>query len=589
VNGQLKDTEKARFNALLQVLNTRARWRTDLLETTDLAMSRNLDIAGLTRKIRKIVAAKPSYDAIVAGIAKHFIDGTFFDSTAYYYQTAQEIPDSKQKDAQTALALQDLQQEFRKAGCQASGADYPTALPPSSASSNSLADHRTRFQGLYLDMFNQQDDKQKDAIRRCLNATHNIGPSAAPATARGPFCNEPGIEYLVYSPALGPFATLIARLISRVGFLGSDSSYGEANDLRKIMETEPLADQPQVGYIARTMFSLEDPNVLRGVWKIPSDGSYQFRINGSAIPVSGTVAPDIPYTVNQPSFLELQYMIETSDKSKRRAWGKPEYAYIFRNLRKFRLVQESYKPFLQFDFSQGSQDLNRIATLQPVNPAIPIQFTPKFTSAPTAAPTSNIDASWGLMNPAILTPRIRSSLIQIIDLTVYMATAGILFKLKEGDSYSEQFKVDSTSMNYTIFNGSESRQYSAIFPTGFTPYGRSQRFVLVFTKKDFNLTVQFIYDNGGLKTLGKTALSPSSTLSPSSAQSISGSIGFKRSLQVQLLDEGFKGSLQKFDIYDRKTLRGVEGFQNQSDIPDILQERSCLLYTSDAADDDMPV
>lgn len=52
-------------------------------------------------------------------------------------------------------------------------------------------------------------------------------------------------------------------------------------------------------------------------------------------------------------------------------------------------------------------------------------------------------------------------------------------------------------------------------------------------------------------------------------------MGFRRSLQVQLLSEGFQGSLQKFAIYDRKSLKplkSAEGFQNPSDIPDILNE-----------------
>ena len=574
VDGKLSDNEKARFTALLSVLNTRTRWRSDMLEASNLTISSiTLDMAGLTRKVKKVVAAKGSYDAIVVGIARHFVDGTPFDSSAHYYQTAQQSSDTQLNAAQHAVALGDLQQEFRKAGCQAAGADYPQTLP---TTGSSLADHRMGFQKLYLDMFNEQDEKQQNAIRRCLNASFSV---AAATATKGSFCNEPGIEYLIFSPMTGPLATLIARLISPVGLLGSTSSYAEAERLRTIMADAPLSDQPEVGYLARTMFSLEpsmapsmapSANQLTASWSLPPNGTYTFRVNNQIVPgtrASGSSAPNISYTANQPTLLEVQYLLNSNDKTQRKAWGNPQYSYIFQNLRKFRLIQESYKPFVGFDFAVGSQDLNRLATLQPLRAEFPIQFTPRFTGAPTGAPSPNIDASYGLMSPAVLTPRLRSSLVQIVDITVYMTDAGTVFKLVGDDSYFEQLRVSSTGLTYTVFNGSEKAEYFAAFPTGFNPYGKSQRYVLVFGKSGTNLSVQFIYDNAGLKTLASLP-----------AQTIRGTLGFQRSLQVVLLDQGFKGALQKFRVFDRKTVRmgqpEGEGFQNQSDIPTILQEKA---------------
>ncbi len=606
VNDGLKGAAKERFDILLKVMNTRARWQSDQLETANLSLNEQLNMSGLAKKIRKIVAAKTSYDTIVAGIARHFVDGTVFDSTAYYSQTAQSTTDPSLNATQHALALGDLQQEFRKAGCQASGADYPTELP---TGTDSLADHRAKFQGLYLDMFNQKNEKQTDAIRRCLNSTLYTGPSAAPS-ARGRFCNEPGIEYLIYSPAKGPFATLIGRLVSPVGFLGSGSSYGEAKDLRIIMAEGPLADQPQVSYVARTMFSLDTstslgapsfaPSTTLGVpsfapsttlgapsfapsttlgapsfspstatqivstWDLPQLGTYEFRVNSVPLSYTRPRAPNIPYTLNQPTLFEMQYTIESTDASQKKNWGSPVYPYIFQNLRKFRLIQESYKPFIQFDFSQGSDDMNRIATLQPLRSETPIQFTPKFTAAPTTAPSPNIAASYGLMSPVLITPRIRSSMIQILDLIVYTPTAGLLLKLIGGDSYSENLRIYSDRLEYTVNNGADALTYTANFPANFKPYETSQRYVLVFTKskETFELSVQFLYTEAGqLKSLGSA-----------SKQKVAGSIEFRRSLQIQLLDQGFQGSLEKFHIYDRKSLKGAEGFQNPSDIPDILQE-----------------
>jgi hypothetical protein len=542
VSGTLSASEKDRMTLLLQVMNTRARWRSDLLELQDLNLHAGvLPVDVLTRKLRKIVAAKTSYDTLVAGIAAHFVDGTPFNSAAFYYQTAQSGVEPVIQNAQQALALKDLQQEFRKSGCQAAGADYPTTLPPT----GSLADHRTRFQQLRFQMQNEGDpQKQEDAIRRCLNATLTFPPAAA----KGPFCNEPGIEYLLYSPVEGPRATLISRFISKVGLLRAGSSYSEAAKLKTLLETGPLSDIQQIAYVARTVFSIPGTVLQSDKWNLPPIGIYTFRVNNQVIPSgkSGDDAPAIPYRANEETMLEIQYIVNSSVASQRSEWGLPNYPWITQNLRQFRLLQESHKPFVQFDFSQNLLDTNRIATIVG-NPA----FSPRFT----AAPTSSL-RTYGLQEPARVTPRFRSSLVQILDMTVFVPVNPLvsLVKLVESESYYEELTLERTQLVYTIFNGAESLQFVGPFANGFDPFRKPLRIVLVFTKKGNILTVQFLYENGGLQSV------------EGGTKEVKGSLGFRRSLELQL-----QPGIQTIGLYDRKSVSSDEGFQNPSTIPDILQ------------------
>jgi hypothetical protein len=541
VKGSLSASEKERMTLLLQVMNTRARWRNDVLELRDLASQEGpLPIDILTRKFRKVVDAKTSYDTLVAGIAALFVDGTSFNSASFYYQTAQSGVEPAIQTVQQALALQDLQQEFRKSGCQAAGADYPTVIPPT----GSLADHRTRFQQLRFQMQNEGDpQKQEDAIRRCLNATLTFPPAAA----KGPFCNEPGVEYLLYSPVEGPRATLIGRFISTVGLLRAGSSYSEAAKLKTHLESGPLSDVQQIAYVARTFFSIPGTVLQSDKWNLPPIGSYTFRVNNTAIPTgkSGDDAPDIPYKANQETMLEIQYVVNSSVATQRSAWGLPNYPWMTQNLRQFRLLQESHKPFVQFDFSQNLLDVNQIATIVG-NPA----FTPRFTG------TSNV--AYGLQESARVTPRFRSSLVQILDMTVQVGAGRLisLVKLVESESYFEELTIERTQLVYTIFNGAESLQFVGPFANGFDPFGKPLRIVLVFTKKGNILTVQFLYENGGLQSV------------EGGTKEVKGSLGFRRSLELQL-----QPGIQTIGLYDRKSVSSVEGFQNPptSAIPDILQ------------------
>ena len=594
VAGTLNASEIERMKVLLSVMNTRARWRTEILDVGNLDVSGTLDVDGLTRKLKKIVAAKTSYDEIIAGIAKHFVNGEPFNSAAYYYQTAEQGIEKAIESAQQTLALQDLQQEFRKAGCQAAGAEYPTVLPPS----GSLADHRSRFQQLRFQMQNEADPQlQEDAIRRCLNSTLTFPPAAA----KGPFCNEPGIEYLIYSPVDGPRATLIDRFISIVGLLRERSSYSEAAKLKTILETGPLSDVSQIAYTARTIFSIpaaasetfgpssslktvsapfgvSGPTLKSDKWNLPPVGTYTFRVNNQTIPTKkpGDDAPVIPYTPNQESVLEIQYTNNSSVASQRSQWGLPNYPWITQNLRQFRLIQESYKPFVRFDFSQNLSDANRIATLKG-SPA----FSPRFTGAPTSAPTGSPSTrdAYGLQEAAVLSPRIRSSLIQILDVTVFIQRTSLasLVKLVESDSYFETLTVERTQVVYNINNGAETQQFVGKFPNGFDPFNNPLRIVAVFTKKLNDLTVEFFYESKGLQSIGKDTMT------------VKGSLGFRRSLEIQL-----QPGIQKFDLYDRKSLTNVEGFQNppttavqnSSSVPDILlEDRIQRRYEAEASID----
>ncbi len=581
VYGKLATEEKTRFGLLLNVLNTRARWRSDILEINDIdpdvaggaiKSTHVLDYAGLTRKIKKIVAAVNSYDPVVKGIAKLFVDGTPFDSSAYYYQLAQPGTTSLETN-QNNLALQDLQQEFRKAGCQAAGADYPQSLPPTTAS---LSEHGRTYQALYQSMNTEEDQKQEDAIRRCLNATYRVSVPAPPAA--GTFCNEPGIEYLIFSPMTGPQATLIGRILSPVGLLGDASSYSEANTLRDVMRTGPLNDVLQVGYIARTMFQLDTgagavgstgapssaTNVLASSWTIPPTGTYVLRVNGQEIATrAGSPGPVIPYAPNTRTLLEIQYTIETTDRNQRDKWGKPEYAYMLQNLRKFRLIQESYKPLIHFDFAMSSQDINRIARL-----VGGFQYSPRFTSAPSARAPSAAPI-FGLVGSSTrMTPRLRSSMIQIIDCTVNLQSSGRIFTLSESESYMEYFSVESNQLKYVVLNGSQNETFTAPLPADVTPFGASRRFVLVFTKQALQLTVQF-FTAAPMQSLQSLA-----TVGP---RIIQGNLGFNRSLEVAFGAARF----ESFKLYERKGGR-TEGFQNPSDVPAILLEDGTRRYTEEA-------
>jgi hypothetical protein len=131
--------------------------------------------------------------------------------------------------------------------------DYPVRAEQ--VAGKSLNDLRKDYGALYARM-SQTDSMsaQQDAVRRCLNAgvTLNIGE------ASGPFCNEPGIEYLVYSGKQqdGAPKTLIGRVLSKVGLLkdprsDQTTSYQDSYVLRDLLVG---AEDGQVGYVARTVY-----------------------------------------------------------------------------------------------------------------------------------------------------------------------------------------------------------------------------------------------------------------------------------------------------------------------------------------------
>jgi hypothetical protein len=386
----------------------------------------------------------------------------YFDFCNYYPETAGRV-------ALHPVALACLQQEFRKVGCQAKGAGYPSSMYAPEYASKTLNQIRAMFRGFREDMTGAQTVAgQQSAVDKCLGIRLSGAPGAS-ATGRI-FCNERGIEYMVFSYDVGGTRTLRSRFKSVEGLLkdpatatGRSVQLSEQLGVRLGAATKagiPGADK--MGYIARTAFTVaKDSGNVEAKWIVVPD-TYTLRLNGETIvPIKLLTKTSDPRT-NQFQITvafrasEERNMMEINYKGVAGAtWGNPAFEYIDRNLEIFQLKQSFFDPVIRYDFHKGNMlDINGLTSIR-TDAVVLTNRTDVRSNQPNAELVTRQGLTWRV-KPTIqgnIVPiegmRIRNGSISMIMMSVYMTSEmATLYRLTYNDRYSERLLLTRTSVIY---------------------------------------------------------------------------------------------------------------------------------------------
>lgn len=247
------------------------------------------DAMDLMKRIRSTSMSNQS--GIAKAAARWFIDETPFDVCLY-------------GDADTGpFPIECLQREFRKAGCQASGARYPTAA--SAFSGMSFGTIKTQFRDLFAQMTdtdrmtNVRDQDQ--AVRDCLGI--GIVRDANETWAKNPnLCRDPGIEYWVYNiPKVGNIV-LLGRLVVPE-LLTSSSQTAATKTLQALLQSATGFR----GFTARTYVDI-GPTPTTVSLTLPTGDlrdNYSIWINGARV----QQLSNVPLVVQQRNLIEIRFEI----------------------------------------------------------------------------------------------------------------------------------------------------------------------------------------------------------------------------------------------------------------------------------------
>lgn len=131
-----------------------------------IAMNQNYispDTGAILQKLNTLYNLMSSSSAIVSGYAKWFVNGS-----------ALPDPCDLAPSDQGPFQVQCLQQQFRKAGCQASGSAYPASS--SSFVGKTWADIANIFSDLYARMSSTDSTVQDKAVKDCLGIQYHRAP-----------------------------------------------------------------------------------------------------------------------------------------------------------------------------------------------------------------------------------------------------------------------------------------------------------------------------------------------------------------------------------------------------------------------------
>lgn len=165
-----------------------------------------------------------------------------------------------------------LQQQFRKAGCQAAGSMYPTEASATAYANKSWSEINSEFTGVYTKMQSGKASEQDEAVRKCLGIQYRRTPPLP--------CDNPGMEYLYYSwnagdtlsTPLGTYAAYMGRWMSDRGFRSIEPGTG-------MIEPAQRADKVVVkvrGYV-------NAPETVRKPLTIYSDDGIRVYVNKQAV------------------------------------------------------------------------------------------------------------------------------------------------------------------------------------------------------------------------------------------------------------------------------------------------------------------
>lgn len=253
-----------------------------------------------------------------------------------------------------------LQREFRKAGCQPAGVAAPTERNSGAFATKTMGAVRQEFANLYASMKSATTQEgQNRAMMNCLGTQmYKKKPEV---------CKEAGIEYIVYTrTAEGKPGVFMGRFISTRGLVGPGRFWEGPSVVKALVDKAGGSAY----YVIRTNATLSQTTSMKIAGSIPPNSADLF-VNGSQ------QTRTVLRTQNQMADVEWNFSLEAQVSSRielvngkaTAAVGFPtQWDYAHKNLDRFQLKQESWRPVIALDFFRGSlTDHNEIIGLQANN------------------------------------------------------------------------------------------------------------------------------------------------------------------------------------------------------------------------------
>ncbi len=315
-DGALQETDRL----ALQYLSQRGRLgiSNTFLQSGTMPKTEAMD---LMRRIEAMSMSSTS--GIAKAAAKWLRDETPFDVCQYADGDTGPFP------------LECLQREFRKAGCQASGAGYPS--DPTAFAGSSFGTIKTQFRDLFQRMNDTQQmqnvREQDEAVRSCLGIS--MVRSADETWMRNPnLCRDPGVEYWIYSiPQVGTIR-MIGRMITPTILTEETGSL-----LQQFLDSA----QGNRGYTARTFLDVGDEATTLTL-QLPTNelyDNYSVYVNG--VRAQHLSAIELP--TKQRNKIELRF------ETPRGAFGSPRL--LVQPGGRMVLNQSAWKPFVALEPRQS--------------------------------------------------------------------------------------------------------------------------------------------------------------------------------------------------------------------------------------------
>lgn len=256
-----------------------------------------------------------------------------------------------------------MQQEFRKAGCQAAGEASPNDDNAGAYNAYNWGDLKGTFKSLFDSTKNTKEPAlQQQAIKDCLGfELYRKKPE---------ICDEPGLEYLVYTRAAdGSKGHFIGRTISKTGLLPTTKRYWweDSSTLAALLDKVPGR---AANYSIRTFISTKTPITFTTEGWLPTGG------NGGRVLVNNVTQPTtgeanwgntwkrVAVTINGgPRRNRVEFLFgavtNTKDVGGFDTWTVPSTS-----LGMFQLKHDSWRPVIALDFFRGSlTDNNEVISL----------------------------------------------------------------------------------------------------------------------------------------------------------------------------------------------------------------------------------
>jgi hypothetical protein len=523
---------------LLEILNTEEALKTSrtTFVQTDFSGTGSATVAQVTAKLDVILAYATSGRYLAKDTAILLTQGTNALPNGANYDVCNYFPYAFRTKGLEATATKCLQQEFRKAGCQASGTAYPTTGTLRSFAGNTLAEIRARFGTLFGSMQSAKlVSEQRDAFQKCLGIT--LTDQSTPSTGR--FCGERGIEYFVFSNI-----TLVGRIISKAGLLKDPDMMVTNSDAKNLKELLTNAKSPSVSYRARTTFSIPAGGSMWGSWYMVQN-TYTVDVNSSPQPVTvvqggatknGLIQNECRVTF--PATGDVNVLTISYKGAKGANFGDPSFAYISNNLPAFQLYQASKKPILSFSFSSGSiTDDNQLGIL---TTGVLQTLTQTGKDGQTDVTKKGVKATGDAFMTNI---RVQKNMVRVVSCSVYLGEKGRVFGFMDTENYTESLNVYVGGLTYTIAGITKTVYSEALVNNAWVKLAVAYSYNSLLLKQIVDIYV----NNTSVGTL-EFSYTPS--------------VDDVRPLQLQILESGKNLVMERLYVYDPIPISGsgTEGF-----------------------------